>query len=208
MAGDRGAHAQNVKEPGTQRRQRPGAKVVVKKGGGIGQIVAAEKPVERVAARGPVFSTCAEVVNESGREIDVSGVPGREGVTVHEAARQAFGRGEASGFADEGGVQVDADKFDSFGRKECARSEPADDVADAAANVYDAKRAYDAAGFDRGEHDLEQFVNAPAVEELFSQAPHFPVDGKHEAVDGLGIEEAIAGRNGADGSHSLAIPEG
>ena len=88
-----------------------------------------------------------------------------------------------------------------------ARGKPPDDIPDATTNIDDAQRARNAVGLKCVEDHGEKFEDALAVKELFREALHFPVDGEEKVVNGLGIESAVAGRNGAYGGDGLMIAE-
>ncbi len=144
-------------------------------------------------------------MQHSGGDIDLAAQIGGEGVAVNEMTRKRFGRGEARGFANEGGIEIDAGEFDAFSCQGSSRGEPANGVADAAANVNDTDRAVEAFGTHGGDRCAQQVEDAMAMVELLGQPLHFPVNRQHESVDGERIEEALTVGNLFDDMKRLAI---
>ena len=106
--------------------------IVVKKGLRIRKAVPAQEFEKSITA---------EMVNNSGREIDLATVVAGKSVALNEPARKTFRGSEAVGFAHERGVQIHTDQFDALRWQRGACGKPADYVANATANVDDSQRA-------------------------------------------------------------------
>jgi hypothetical protein len=198
VAGDCGAHAQGVKEPGTIRREAPGAKVIVKEGRGVRQVVTPEQLVEGASAK---------VVQEAGGKIDVRDMCGGKRVAMQKTAGKIFRSSETSRFVDESGVQIHAGEFDSLRRKCGARGQPAYDIADAAADIDHAHGTLKTLRTQSRDYSAQQFGNAVAVEEFFGEALHFPMDGEQKTIDSYAIQETVVVWDCANGCNGLAILE-
>ena len=83
----------------------------------------------------------------------------------------------------------------------------ADGVADAAADVDEAKRLGVACRANGAQERHEQFVDARTVIKLLGEPLHFPVNRDEETVDGGGGEKAVARRQRLDDAKRLAIAE-
>jgi hypothetical protein len=124
------------------------------------------------------------MVDDSSGKIDLRGSFAGESVARDKAARKIFRRGKAASFADEGGVQVHANQFDTLRGKRSACREPANYVANSAAHVDDAYRSAKTLRTKRGNKWHKQLANPVAMEKFLGQALHFPMDGQQELVDG------------------------
>ncbi len=119
---------------------------------------------------------------------------------MDEAAVEPFRAGEAVRFADERGVEVDPDQFD-VGAEGAGGGEPADQVAQAAADVDQAVRpGVSAVGPDRGEERAEQVDQPVADAQFLAQPLEFGVHADEQAVHGVGVEGAVpvGGQSGDD----------
>jgi len=92
MAGKSGTHADDVEEPGADGRERPGLKIVVNESVSGFAVVAAKKGEKVVAA---------EMMKDSGGDIDLAAEIRGKSVAMKKAARKRFDGGEAGGFTDE-----------------------------------------------------------------------------------------------------------
>ena len=81
MAGEGGTHADDVEEPGAERRERPGLKIVVNESLSILVAMLAEEGNEVVATK---------MVQHSGGDINMTAEIGGKCVAVKEAAGKRF----------------------------------------------------------------------------------------------------------------------
>ena len=114
---------------------------------------------------------------------------------------------ETSRFADESGVQVHTGKFDFLRRKCGARGQPANDIADAAADIDHAYGTLKTLRSQSGDYSAQEFGNAVTVEEFFCEALHFPMDGEQKTIDSYAIQETVVVWDCANGRHGLTILE-
>src|SRR5262245_60153132 len=92
-------HANHVEEPGAGPGEKGRLEVVVEESLRFREFMPAEEVGEVVAA---------EMMKDTGGEVDVAGVGWGKGVAVDEAARKIFRARKASGFTDERGVEIHA----------------------------------------------------------------------------------------------------
>ena len=190
------AHANDMKEPRTERSQRPRLKIEVDEGLGRFRIVLMEKSGEVIAAK---------MVNYARGNVNLPGEIGGKRIAVGKRARQGFGASEAVGFIHESGIEIDSGERDIFGGKGSMRGEPANGIADAAAYIHDADWAREAArahGVNGGAQDPQDAI---AMIKLLGKALHFPVDRKHETVNGFGVEKTIGCRHLFDDPDGFVI---
>jgi len=85
------AHAENVKEPRTVRSKKRRLKIEMEKSMSFGPPVAAQK-----------FQQCraAKMMNNSGGQIKLAGMIGRESISMNETARELFRTHETVRFVD------------------------------------------------------------------------------------------------------------
>jgi len=81
MASYPSAHAENVKEPRTVRGKKRRLKIEMEKSMSFGPLVAAQKFQQGRAAK---------MMNDSGGQIKLAGMMGRESVSMNETARELF----------------------------------------------------------------------------------------------------------------------
>ena len=196
MAGNACSHTKLVKEPGAIRRQEPGLKIKVKESVSFGTLMLAEEFEERLIA---------EVMNHSGRSVNLARVVWGKGVAVKEEAGKILLGGKAVGFLDEAGIEIDASEFNAFAGKRGVCGEPANVVPNATTDVDDAKWAGKAAGADCGNDGTKNLMDARSVIELLGQALHFPMNSDKELVDFGLIEIAVVRGKRFHGAKRLTI---
>lgn len=117
---------------------------------------------------------------------------------MDEAAGQPFGPGQPVRFVDQGGVEVDPDEFDVRAERDGGR-EPADQIAEPAADVDQPQRPGVTARADRGEQRAQHVRQALADAQLLAEPLQFGVHADHQPVHGDRVENAVrAGRQRGD----------
>ena len=191
---ERLAHARGVKDPRAERRDEARPDVDVDERAHVQALVLREHGGEVLAAK---------VVDDAGRDHDVGGLGERERVPRDEPARQALGFGEPARGPDEREVVVRADELDALAER-TARRRPAQDVADAAAEVDDAHRARAIGAAHERDHRREQRAHRGADAKLLVQPLQLEVRAHEDAVDRGGVERAV----GAGGERVRDAPGG
>src|SRR5882724_9044125 len=126
MAREECAHANDMKEPGTERSESRGLKIVMDKGLCGRRVMPAKKGGQVITAK---------MVHDTGGNVDLPGKICRERVSVKKLAGKRFRLGEAIGFGNERRVEIHSGQLNVFSRQGCMCRQPANGVADPAPDV-------------------------------------------------------------------------
>jgi hypothetical protein len=185
MPSDSRSHTKEMEEPRAIGRKEPRLKIKMKEGMRLWTLVATEKLEKGFAA---------EVMDDTGGKIDLSGMIGRKCVAMDKTAGEILGGRKTIGFLDESGIEIDACQFYTLRRQRGMRGEPADVIADTAADIDDPKRTGESTGAESSDDGAKDFADPRAVVELLRKALHFPMDGDKEAIDFTRIEKTVRSR--------------